>query len=364
MRRFATLYAALDATTKTLAKQEALEAYFREAPAHDAAWATFFLTGRALKRLVRSRDLRDAALAAAALPEWLFEASYHATGDLAETITLLLPPPSHGDDRALSIWIEQELAPLAGLPPDDVKHRLVDAWSRLTAEERFVYLKLITGAFRVGVARQLVERALAAACDVGLADVAQRLVGDWTPSPEFFDVLRGTTPGSNPLLHRPYPFFLAHALDVEPSTLGRVEDWQAEWKWDGIRAQLVVRGGSASVWSRGEALVSEAFPEIDTNVLVRFLVRDHEAQFERARRWLKSEVVAAEGVMISLLVLLETEWVLRTAGWDAGKGHLRRDGREIARFRGRVSPVGRRLIARRCPPRGRAQLIDIMMIIV
>jgi len=262
MRRFTALYLTLDATTRTLVKQQALEAYFREAPPADVAWAAFFLTGRKLKRLVRARDLRDAAVRAAAIPDWLFDASYEAAGDIAETIALLLPLGDGNDDRPLSVWVEDEIAPLAKLPPDVVLERLAFAWSVLDRDARFVHLKLITGAFRVGVAKQLVERALAAAFDVPIADVAQRLVGEWTPSVGFVEALRGNTLIAAPIRHRPYPFFLAHALEADPASLGDIGEWQIEWKWDGIRAQLVVRDGSAALWSRGEALVSEAFPEI------------------------------------------------------------------------------------------------------
>jgi DNA ligase-1 len=261
MRRFAALFAALDATTKTLDKQRSLEAYFREAPPADAAWATFFLTGRRLRRLVRSRDLRDAALQAAGLPEWLFDASHQATGDLAETIALLLPPPTASDDRPLADWVHGELRPLADLAPAQVREQLQAAWQRLAVEERFVHLKLITGAFRVGVAKQLVYRALSSAFDVPVADVAQRLVGDWTPDADFPQRLRGSGT-EDATLHRPYPFFLAHSLDVDPATLGDVGRWQVEWKWDGIRAQLVARPGVAAVWSRGEELANDAFPEL------------------------------------------------------------------------------------------------------
>jgi DNA ligase-1 len=261
VKRFVALYLALDATTKTGAKEAALVEYFGHAPPEDAAWATFFLTGRKLKRLVRSRDLREAARDAASTPEWLFDASYHAVGDLAETIALLLPPPAADDDATLTHWVEQQLAGFAGLPPPEAQARLRDAWSRLDTDARFVYLKLITGEFRVGAAKQLVYRALALACGVPVTDVAQRLVGDWTPGPGFFELVRGGTdaPGRD---HKPYPFFLAHPLEDDPSTLGDVRDWQAEWKWDGIRAQVVVRGRVARVWSRGEELVSDAFPEL------------------------------------------------------------------------------------------------------
>ncbi|HVF63171.1 MAG TPA: ATP-dependent DNA ligase [Casimicrobiaceae bacterium] len=262
MQRFTELYLALDATTRTLTKQNELETYFRGVAPADAAWATFFLTGRKLKRLVRGKDLRDAALAATSVPAWLFDASYDAVGDLAETIALLLPPPQRNDDRSLTRWVEDELAPLAGLGSTDVQRRLVDAWSMLTREQRFVHIKLITGAFRVGVARQLVYRALSSTHDVPVTDVAERLIGDWAPSSSFVDALRGTTSTAEAVTRRPYPFFLANALDIDPTTLGNVADWQAEWKWDGIRAQLVVRGGRASLWSRGEELIDDAFPDL------------------------------------------------------------------------------------------------------
>ncbi|MFO1412768.1 MAG: ATP-dependent DNA ligase [Burkholderiales bacterium] len=262
MRRFADLYCALDASTKTNAKVAALAAYFREAPPADAAWATYFLTGRKLVRTVGSRDLRGAALALSGLPEWLFEASYDAVGDLAETIALVLPPATGNDERGLAPWVEEELAPLAGLPPAEVQARLAACWERLDRDGRFVFTKLATGAFRVGVARQLVLRGLAEAYDVPVADVAQRLIADWRPNAEFRSLVRGEHAAGSTPTHRPYPFLLAHPLDREPAVLGPIADWQAEWKWDGIRAQLLVREDGVSLWSRGEELVNDAFPEV------------------------------------------------------------------------------------------------------
>ena len=260
MRRFTALFMALDATTSTRRKVAALAGYFRAAPPHDVAWAVYFLTGRRMKRLVGSRDLREAAVAAAGIPAWLFEASYDAVGDLAETIALLLPPPVAADDATLAAWVDGELAPLAGLPSPDVQARLRAAWQRLPRDERFVFGKLITGAFRVGTARQLVYRGLAEATGIPVADIAHRLIGEWTPSPQFFDRLRAPVAAGD--AHRPYPFFLAYPLEDDPATLGDVCDWQAEWKWDGIRAQVLRRADRGSVWSRGEDAVDDAFPEI------------------------------------------------------------------------------------------------------
>ncbi len=260
MRRFTALYMALDATTGTRDKVAALVDYFRAAPPHDAAWAAYFLTGRKLKRLVGSRDLREAAIAASGIPPWLFEVSYEAVGDLAETIALLLPPPDARDDAPLATWIDDVLAPLAGLPSADVQQRLRDAWRRQDSDERFVFGKLITGAFRVGTARALVHRALAEVTGVPVADIAHRLIGDWTPSATFWDSIRA--PVDTAAGHRPYPFFLAHALEGDPAGLGSVADHVVEWKWDGIRAQVVRRDDGVTLWSRGEDLVGGAFPEL------------------------------------------------------------------------------------------------------
>src|SRR5438477_6442777 len=222
MRRFTELFLALDATTGTRDKVDALVAYFSAAPPEDAAWAAYFLTGRRLKRLVGTRELVDAAIEAAGIPPWLFDASYEAVGDLAETIALLLPPPTHADDATLASWVAQELLPLAGLPPDDVRGRLRAAWDRLDRDGRFVYGKLITGAFRVGAARQLVYRALAEAASVPATDVARRLMGDWTPSIRFFDMLRGIGDYAIAAAHHPYPFFLAYPLEEDPASLGDI----------------------------------------------------------------------------------------------------------------------------------------------
>ena len=261
MRRFTELFLALDATTGTRDKVDALVAYFNAAPPEDAAWAAYFLTGRKLKRLVGTRELVGAAIDVAGIPPWLFDASYEAVGDLAETIALLLPPPTHADDASLAAWVERDLLALAGLSDDDVQARLRSAWARLDRDGRFVYGKLITGAFRVGAARQLVYRALAEVASVPVTEVAQRLIGEWTPSLRFFETLRGTTDDANVPSHRPYPFFLAYPLEDDPAVLGNIDEWQIEWKWDGIRAQLVRRGGT-SLWSRGEELVNDAFPDI------------------------------------------------------------------------------------------------------
>ena len=262
MRAFARLYAALDETTATSAKVAALVAYFRAAPPADAAWAVHFLTGRRPKRLVASGDLRGWAAAEAGIPDWLFEESYHAVGDLAETITLLLPDAGSSSDLSLAHWVEQRLLPLRGQDRDGQCREMVRAWRELSRAERYVWNKLITGSFRVGTSTRLVERALAAASGIDEGVIAHRLMGAWDPGPEFYQRLMAPDTRDADV-SRPYPFFLASPLEDPPETLGAAEEWTVEWKWDGIRAQVIRRAGRTFVWSRGEELLSGRFPEIE-----------------------------------------------------------------------------------------------------
>ena len=262
MKRFAALYDTIDATTATSAKVAALVAYFRDASAGDAAWAAAFLLGRRPKRLVRAPDLRLWAAQAANISDWLFDECYAQVGDLAETIALLIPEGTQNDDESFAWWVEQRLLPLSSMEADVQRATLVDAWQRLHGTSRFLFNKLLTGSFRVGVSDGLVVRALSQLSGVAVEAVAHRLMGQWEPTAEWFSQLIGaeTTDAD---WSRPYPFFLAHPVEGDPASLGDVREWQAEWKWDGIRAQLVRRRGRTFLWSRGEELLAGRFPEIE-----------------------------------------------------------------------------------------------------
>lgn len=262
MKAFAALYEAIDASTSTQAKVAALTQYVAEAPPADAAWAVAFLTGRRPKRLVRAPDLRTWAAAAAGIPDWLFEASYAQVGDLAETITLLVPRGTTRADSSLTVWVETRLLPLAAMEADAQRAALLEAWQQLDGTARFVFNKLLTGAFRVGVSQGLVVRALAAVSGVHADIIAHRLMGAWEPTGEWFEQLvRGDTADAD--WSRPYPFFLAHPLESPVESLGEVHEWQVEWKWDGIRAQVVKRRDRVLLWSRGEELLTGRFPEVE-----------------------------------------------------------------------------------------------------
>lgn len=276
MKAFAELYSRLDATTSSNAKLAAMRDYFAKVPPQDAAWAVYFLSGGRPRQLVPTKLLREQAMTLGKLPEWLFEESYQAVGDLAETLALLLPEAEHDSDEGLAVWMEEKLLPLRGLPPEELAERLPTFWSQLDRVSLMVCIKLITGSFRVGVSKLLVTRALAAMADIDSKRVAQRLVGytdlSHRPSAEGFLKLIAAESDDEHAQRggQPYPFFLAHALqqpvDQFESLLGPAESWQVEWKWDGIRAQLVKREGRLWIWSRGEELVTDRFPELHSLV--------------------------------------------------------------------------------------------------
>ncbi len=259
MEAFAHLFTRLDQTTKTLVKVQALVDYFGHANDQDRLWAIGILSGRRPRRGVKSTLLREWAAECSNIPLWLLEESYHVVGDLAETIALVLPPATQKSSRSLTEWIEL-VRDLKDMEEDAKKHAVLSAWDSLVAAERFVFNKLITGGFRVGVSQKLMMRALAQFEDQEETAIAHRLMGSWTPDTTTYEALiRSASPLDDS--SRPYPFYLAYALEDAPSNLGDISDWQVERKWDGIRGQVIVRQGEVFVWSRGEELVTDKYPE-------------------------------------------------------------------------------------------------------
>jgi DNA ligase-1 len=265
MKQFTDLYWRLDGTTSTNEKVAALRDYFAAAPHEDAAVALGVLSGGRQGRAVSLTLLRQWAAEIAGLPAWLVEESYAHVGDLAETIALVLPPPSDDAghaDLGLAACMQSTVHTLKQAADDAAKRAIVeDVWRRLASRERIVWHKLLTGGCRVGVSKTLVARALAEVAGLDPAVMAHRLMGHpIETAAEFAALLSPDETAADS--RRPYPFFLASPLDSEVGSLGDVTDWQAEWKWDGMRAQLVRRGDNAAIWSRGEELMNEAFPEI------------------------------------------------------------------------------------------------------
>ncbi|MEQ8315971.1 MAG: ATP-dependent DNA ligase [Phycisphaerales bacterium] len=262
MRAFTEFYDAIDATTATSEKLAAMAAYFKSASPSDAAIAAYFLSGQRVLRTVPTKLLYEMTLEITGLPGWLVDASYASVGDFSETIALLLPDPGRGSDASLTEIYESSIVPLA--TSDDAARRaiILDAWREMDARQRYVYQKLIRGGLRVGVQKKMVVRAIAMAHDLEPAIVAARMSGRMDPTAQWYESVTSEDAGED--IARPLPFYLAHQLDDKPKdTLGDRSAWLAEWKYDGIRAQLIVpHDGPPMLWSRGEEDVGEQFPEI------------------------------------------------------------------------------------------------------
>jgi DNA ligase 1 len=266
MKRFAALFEALDSSNSTRVKTAAVASYFIEATPRDAAWAAWFLTGYRPRQVVPTRRLATWAAEIAGLPLWLFEESYEAVGDLAETIALVLPAATATSEVPLHEWVEERLLPLRDLGEAEQRAGLEAYWRELDGTQRFVFTKLITGNFRVGVSSTLAVRSIAQAFDLDPKLVAHRLMGEWWPTEEAWRAIVSAgsieTDRSNP-----YPFYLASPLEAPPESLGDRAEWLAEWKWDGIRAQLIRRGEVTALWSRGEEPIAGQFPELMADAL-------------------------------------------------------------------------------------------------
>lgn len=272
MKAFAALYRELDRSTATSDKRAALIAYFQAAPPRDLAWALWLLAGGKLAGIANQRELREWIAEESGLPGWLVDECYDEVGDLAETLNLLLPEPAApAPERPLHWWIETHLAPVAKAAPQLRRDAVLAGWRGLPSAQRFVFDKLLTGALRVGVSQRAVQQALAAWSGTDIALIAQRMLGAWTPSPDFVERLVAPQPQQADR-EQPYPFFLASPLESAPEALGEAGAWLLEWKWDGIRLQLIRRRGAVALWSRGEERLDGRFPEIEA--AARRLPRD------------------------------------------------------------------------------------------
>ena len=259
MKEFAELIRQIDSTNKTTLKVAALTEYFKNAPENDKLWTVAILSHRRPKRPVNTTLIREWATEISGIPLWLFEESYHIVGDLAETIALILPTAEESTDKSLTQVIH-DLIDLRKKEEAEKKAYLQQNWLKLNYYERFVFNKILTGSFRIGVSQKLMTRALAAATEIDQDVLAHKLMGDWTPENTTFQELIYED-NEVAQLGRPYPFYLAYAIEDEVEELGEIQQWSAEHKWDGIRSQSIIRGGELFVWSRGEELVTDKYPE-------------------------------------------------------------------------------------------------------
>jgi len=269
MHHFTQLFQQIDATTSTNEKVRALQNYFQTAEPANAVWALYLLLGKTRKRLITSRILRDVFLQISDIPEWLFADCYAHVGDSAEVIALLLSDgfaatePTSLSTTPLHVWMEEIIPQVRAVPSEEaLKGMIISWWSALTSTEVFVLNKVLTGAFRVGVSAKLVIKGLAAASGISEPVLAHRLMGEFPPTIEFYtQLIQPEIAAASP--SQPYPFFLASQLEEDKFAGEDFSRWQAEWKWDGIRAQVIRRTGQLFIWSRGEDLITEQFPELE-----------------------------------------------------------------------------------------------------
>ncbi|HCN12108.1 MAG TPA: ATP-dependent DNA ligase [Chryseobacterium sp.] len=260
MKTFAQLITSLETTNKTNAKIDAMVHYLQTAPENDKLWFLALFTGKRPKRPVNTNLLKLWALEITQLPEWLFLESYSSVGDLGETLSLILLPPENEIDKSLSQWMS-ELIDLKDKTEEEKRIYVIESWNGLDYTERFIFNKLIGGSFRIGVSKKLLINALSKYSEIDSSQLMHSIMGKWNVEEENFeDLISGTN--INPDNSKPYPFCLAYPMEKEIHELGNPEDWQAEYKWDGIRGQLIKRNKEIFLWSRGEELVTPQFPEL------------------------------------------------------------------------------------------------------
>lgn len=260
MRRFTELFLQLDRTTKTNQKVELLKAYFLSAADEDKIWALALFTGRRPPRPVKSSQLQEWALEQTGIPQWLYRESYSSVGDMAETISLLLPVSESTSEKTLTEWFT-DFGAIVKATDAEKKTFILNAWKQLSPYEIFVFNKLMMGSFRIGVSQTLVIRAVAEVAEQEAAVITHRIMGNWNPYETTFKELIHAE-NINDQHSKPYPFYLAYAIEGELDDLVEPNDWFAEWKWDGIRAQIIFRNNELYIWSRGEELVTDKFPEL------------------------------------------------------------------------------------------------------
>lgn len=261
LQLFAALVSDLSTSTKTNEKLQSLVDYFAVAPDADKVWVIAIFSGRRPRRAVNSRLMRDWCTAMTGIPDWLFDECYHTVGDLSETLALLLPETKEPGqvNESLSFYLEQFIA-IEKEEESTRKKFIIDSWQKMDRDERFVFNKLITGSFRIGVSQKTIVNALAKIVDLSSSVIAHRISGNWDPvTTSFNDLLSESASVSD--FSKPYPFYLAYAIDDDIENLGETNLWQAEWKWDGIRGQIIKRNNELFVWSRGEELMTDKFPE-------------------------------------------------------------------------------------------------------
>ncbi len=260
MQQFSKLFSELESSNKTNDKINALVSYFQTALEEDKLWLIALFTGKRPKRPVKTNLLKEWAMEITGIPEWLFLESYSSVGDLGETISLLLPPTETKIDKPLHVWMK-EIIELYPKSDEEKKEYVLHSWNGLDTQERLIFNKLIGGSFRIGVSNKVLVNALAKYSELDANSLMHAIIGKWdVENTNFSELINGENINADN--SKPFPFCLAYPLETEIENLGDEKDWQVEYKWDGIRGQIVKRNDEIFLWSRGEELVTEQFPEL------------------------------------------------------------------------------------------------------
>jgi DNA ligase-1 len=264
MNEFANLIHDLSVTNSLSEKKFLLLNYFSNAEDNDKLWALALLFGKKPKKTINTTQLKQYCIELTGIQEWLFETSYQMVGDLAETISLFINNQKIKADTNLSkvkhtlTFYLHHLTSLNLCSEDEKKKYILSQWETLNQNECFVFNKMITGGFRVGVSTSLISSVISQLLNKPLSEVHHRLSGNWTPHTVTWETLLVNEISD---LSKPYPFYLCYALENIDKEFSP-EEWYAEKKWDGIRGQIIKRENQIFIWSRGEELINEQFPEI------------------------------------------------------------------------------------------------------
>ena len=282
-RSFGNLINNLEQCNSTKKKINLISVFIKDIDPRDGSWILLLLMSTRQKRVITGRRLKDILQASFRMPSWLIDDCFAQVGDSAETISLLWPQLKSEltdaniecsevynklfnepkESKPLHWWMETLLPAIKDATETTQNRLILKLWSDIADQDHYLTNKLITGGFRNGVSKGLVVKSIAQAYELDESTVLERLMKPIEINNIWFQEL--THPVSINRTDRgaiPYPFYLASPVEIEKIKETPPADWRLEYKWDGIRGQLIKRDTGAYLWSRGEELVNHVFPEI------------------------------------------------------------------------------------------------------
>ena len=263
LNKFAKLFFDLDSNNSNNKKIDLLINYFLSNSALNNSWTIFLLIGKSNKRFISGKSLREYYSIIYKLPIWLIDICHQKVGDSAEVISLLLSNKidKKSKDISLNNLIKNKLPELLKISEEEKVEMIKYYWEIIPKENLLVFNKILTGSFRIGVSKGLVRKSLSKMLNMDESIISHRLMGQFIPSAKTYNFIISKKFHQKELGYKPYPFQLANPLDIQVKDLN-LDDYQFEWKYDGIRGQIVKRRKNITIWTRGEELVNNSFPEL------------------------------------------------------------------------------------------------------